>query len=472
VKKKILITTAIDYVNDVIHIGHAYQKILADCVARFERVRRGRENVFFVTGTDEHGQKVYSVAGEKGVSVKDFVDEISKKDKEQQDSLKISYDRFIRTTDEDHKKTATEFFKKVYDAGYIYKDIYKGLYCEGCEAYKTEKDLADGKCPLHPDLQIQIVEEENYFFKFSSFKDFLKDLYEKNPDFVLPGSRYKEMYTFIDTIEDIPITRRKEKLPWGIECPIDKNHVIWVWFDALINYLTFGLQVNSWDDDTEIVHFLGKDNARMHALLWPCMLKAAGYSVPTHIYVNAFLSMNGRKISKSLGNVIAPKDLVEKYGVDPVRYYFLRYGPIVEDSDFSDSHFREVYNADLANGLGNTVARLVKLAEKSDFSLVANKGKNDILSKELSQYFDEFRVDIALQKVWSKLAGLDKHINENSPWSIKDENKLKEVLGYEIGELCNIAKLCEPFIPKTSQKILEIFGNGKVIPAPVLFPRI
>ncbi len=152
-KKKILITTAIDYVNDVIHIGHAYQKILADCVARFERVRRGRENVFFVTGTDEHGQKVYSVAGEKGVSVKDFVDEISKKDKEQQDSLKISYDRFIRTTDEDHKKTATEFFKKVYDAGYIYKDIYKGLYCEGCEAYKTEKDLADGKCPLHPDLQ-------------------------------------------------------------------------------------------------------------------------------------------------------------------------------------------------------------------------------------------------------------------------------------------------------------------------------
>ncbi len=173
-----------------------------------------------------------------------------------------------------------------------------------------------------------------------------------------------------------------------------------------------------------------------------------------------------------MGNVIAPKDLVEKYGVDPVRYYFLRYGPIVEDSDFSDSHFREVYNADLANGLGNTVARLVKLAEKSDFSLVANKGKNDILSKELSQYFDEFRVDIALQKVWSKLAGLDKHINENSPWSIKDENKLKEVLGYEIGELCNIAKLCEPFIPETSQKILEIFGNGKVILAPVLFPRI
>jgi methionyl-tRNA synthetase len=279
------------------------------------------------------------------------------------------------------------------------------------------------------------------------------------------------MYAFIDTIEDIPITRRKEKLPWGIECPIDKNHVIWVWFDALINYLTFGLQVNSWDEDTEIVHFLGKDNARMHALLWPCMLKAAGYSIPTHVYVNAFLSMNGKKISKSLGNIVAPKDLVERYGADPVRYYFLRYGPIIEDSDFSESHFQEVYNADLANGLGNTVARLAKLAEKSDFSLTAEKEKKDTFL-ELSQYFDEFRVDLALQKIWSKLANLDKHINKNAPWSIKNNDKLREVLEYEIGELCNIAELCKPFIPGTSEKILKIFRSGKISSAPLLFPRI
>ena len=185
-KKKILITTAIDYVNDVIHIGHAYQKILADCVARFERIRRGSENVFFVTGTDEHGQKVYNVAKERGVDVKEFVDEISKKDQEQQDSIQISYDRFIRTTDGDHKKTAEDFFRKVYGAGYIYKNNYKGLYCEGCESYKTEKDLINGRCALHPGLEIQAVEEENYFFKFSSFKDFLRTLYEKNPDFVFP----------------------------------------------------------------------------------------------------------------------------------------------------------------------------------------------------------------------------------------------------------------------------------------------
>lgn len=471
-KKKILITTAIDYVNDVIHIGHAYQKILADCVARFERIRRGKENTFFVTGTDEHGQKVYNVAKETGTEIKAFVDDIAKKDQEQQDSLNISYDRFIRTTDEDHIKLSSEFFKKVYDAGYIYKGTYKGLYCEGCEAYKTEKDLVDGKCSLHPNGEIQVVEEENYFFKFSQFRDFLKDLFDKNPDFVLPKQRYSEMYSFIDKIEDIPVTRRKEKLPWGVECPIDSNHVIWVWFDALVNYLTFGLQVGAWDVGTEIVHFLGKDNARMHALLWPCMLKAAGYELPTHIYVNAFLSLNGKKISKSLGNVISPKDLVGKYSVDPVRYYFLRYGPIVEDSDFSDQHFKSVYNGDLANGLGNTVARLAKLAERSSLSFTVNTNESDNLSQELTQAFDQFRVDIALQNLWSQLADLDKHINKNEPWGIKEENKLKKVLDYEVKKLCEIAKALEPFIPATSKKILDIFGSEKVTAPPSLFPRL
>jgi methionyl-tRNA synthetase len=471
-KKKILITTAIDYVNDVIHIGHAYQKILADCVARFERIRRGKENVFFVTGTDEHGQKVYNIASKEGTDIKKFVDDVAKKDQDQQDSLQISYDRFIRTTDEDHKKFAGEFFKKVYDAGYIYKGIYKGLYCEGCEAYKTEKDLVDGKCPLHPTLEIQVVEDENYFFKFSEFRGFLKDLFDNNPNFVLPKSRFSEMYSFIDKIEDIPVTRRKEKLPWGIKCPIDEDHVIWVWFDALVNYLTFGLEKNAWDKDTEIVHFLGKDNARMHALLWPSMLKVGGYEIPDHIYVTGFLSKDGKKISKSLGNVVAPKDLVEKCGVDPIRYYFLRYGPILEDADFSEDHFKIVYNADLANGLGNTVARLAKLAEKSGLSFAGITNKGDILSKEMTQHFDVFRVDLALQYVWSRLSELDKHINEKTPWAITDEKKLKEVLEFEVGELCAIATLCEPFIPDTSQKILDTFNGEKVTASVGLFPRI
>lgn len=469
-KKKILITTAIDYVNDVIHIGHAYQKILADCIARFERQRRGKENTFFVTGTDEHGQKVFNVAKEKGVDVKDFVDDISKKDQEQQDSLNISYDRFIRTTDEDHKKVASDFFKKVYDAGYIYKGTYKGLYCEGCEAYKTEKELVDGKCTLHPTGEILTVEEENYFFKFSEFRSFLKELFDNNPSFVLPKQRFNDMYAMVEKVEDIPVTRRKEKLPWGIECPIDSNHVIWVWFDALVNYLTYGLQVNTWDSDTQIVHFLGKDNARMHALLWPSMLKAAGYEIPSNIYVNAFLSLNGKKISKSIGNVVSPKELVEKYGTDPVRYYFLRYGPIVEDSDFSEEHFKSVFNGDLANGLGNTVARLFKLSDNAGMSFTVNKTYNDILSQDLTQTLDIFRVDLALEIIWKRLSELDKHINENEPWSIKDELKLNEVLDYEVNELLEIAVLLSPFIPDTSQKILDIFS--KKVSASSLFPRI
>jgi methionyl-tRNA synthetase len=472
VKKKILITTAIDYVNDVIHIGHAYQKILADCVARFERMRRGEENTFFVTGTDEHGQKVYNIAKNKDIDVKKYIDGIAKKDQEQQDSLQISYDRFIRTTDEDHVKVASDFFKKVYDAGYIYKGSYKGLYCEGCEAYKTEKDLVDDRCPLHQGLEIQVVEDENYFFKFSAFKDFLKELFDDNKDFVLPPQRYNEMYAFIDTIEDIPVTRRKEKLPWGIECPVDSDHVIWVWFDALVNYLTFGLEVNAWDEGTEIVHFLGKDNSRMHALLWPSMLKAAGYELPDHVYVNAFLSLNGKKISKSLGNVIAPKVLVDKYGADPIRYYFLRYGPIVEDSDFSEDHFKIVYNADLANGIGNTVARLAKMAEKSGLAFAFDVGENDILNQEFVQFFDEFRVDLAAQYVWSKLSDLDKHINENAPWGIENREKLQEILSYEIRELCVIAKQCAPFMPETSDKILKIFESGEITAPKPLFPRI
>jgi methionyl-tRNA synthetase len=248
--------------------------------------------------------------------------------------------------------------------------------------------------------------------------------------------------------------------------------VIWVWFDALVNYLTFGLQKNIWDKDTEIVHFLGKDNARMHSLLWPCMLKAAGYELPDHIYVNAFLGKDGKKISKSLGNVITPKELVGKYGVDPVRYYFLRYGPIVEDTDFSDEHFKIVYNADLANGLGNTVSRIAKLAEKSGLSFVGITNKEDTLSKEVTQHFDVFRVDLAVQNIWSRLSDLDKHINENTPWAITDEKKLKKVLEFEISELCTIASLCGPFIPDTSKKILDIFRKEKVTASAGLFPRI
>lgn len=472
-KEKVLITTAIDYVNDVIHLGHAYQKMLADCVVRYERLKRGKDKALYVTGTDEHGQKVYKIAQEKGEEIKEYVDKIAKRDQEQQDALNISYDRFIRTTDEDHIKFASQFTQKVYDNGYIYKDTYKGLYCSGCEAYKTEKDLEDGKCPLHPNLEIEEMEEENYFFKLSEFKGFLKEHFDKHPNFVLPPQRFKEMYMFLDDLQDIPITRRKEILPWGIEAPFDKDHVLWVWFDALVNYLTFGHQNNFWDENTKIIHFLGKDNARMHAVLWPAMLEAAGeYVLPTTIYVNAFLSIDGKKISKSLGNIIRPADLVEKYGTDPVRYYFLRYGPIVEDTDYNQSHFEQVYTADLANGLGNTAARLTKLAQKSGFEFPIENIKDSVWEEDWAKPFEECRVDIAAQNIWSRLADLDKHINDNEPWAVEDKDKLKNILTYEINELRIINEIIKPFIPQTSDKISASINKEKITFSDSLFPRL
>ena len=468
--KKILITTAIDYANDVIHIGHAYEKILADSIARYFRLKNGDKNVGFVTGTDEHGSTNEKAAKEKGVPTLQHVTEISQKDQEEIDALNVSYDRFIRTTDEDHKKIATEFFKRSYNNGDIYKGSYEGLYCEGCESYKTLSELNEsGQCLLHPTRQIQKYREENYFFKWAKYSDFLRKLVGSS-DFVVPENRRAEMLGFIEQgIQDIPVTRPKFKLPWGITCPIDDEQVIYVWFDALINYYTFGSQNGFWDEDTEIIHFVGKDIARWHTLLWPAMLKSAGYKLPDKVVVHGFMNLAGEKISKSRGNVIRPSELVEKYGVDTVRYYFLRYGPIVEDVDVSIAHLEEVYNGELANGLGNTVARVAKLAENSGFSFPVSTEGNLSLLEHLET---DFRSDYALQNIWKKLSEIDKHVNENEPWKIKDEAKLKEVLEFEVNGVRNVANLLQPFLPTASEKTKVQFSTEKISAQKPLFPRL
>jgi len=473
-KEKTLITTAIDYTNDVIHIGHAYQKILADCLTRYERHRIGEKNVYFLTGTDEFGTTSEKAAKVSNLKPKDHVDKIAEKDKKQLDSLNISYNRFIRTTDKDHQKIAADFFSRSLRNDDIYKDSYTGLYCEGCEAHKTLTELnEDGQCPLHPTKQIQELEEENYFFRWSKYTDFLKDLVSSK-GFVLPQSRRKEMLSFVKQgIKDIPITRPKYKVSWGIQAPNDSEQVIYVWFDALINYFTAGSQSGFWDKNTKIIHILGKDNVRWHALLWPAMLKSAGYRIPDIIYAHGFINLEGQKISKSLGNVIRPSELVKKYGADAVRYYFLKHGSIVEDVNASIKHLEEVYNSDLANGLGNTVARLARLAEKSglEFEIKPN-GKNIWESEIFKDLRTDFRTDLTILKIWERLSSLDRHINENEPWAIKDKSKLKEVLYYEINELCRIALLVEPFIPETSQKIQKQFSRKKIKSQKGLFPRI
>ena len=462
---KYIVTTAIDYTNDVIHLGHAYQKVLADSYVRFLRQTKGPQNVSFVTGTDEFGQKVEKEAKSRGIETKTFVDEISKKDQNEQDSLNVSYNRFIRTTDLDHQKTAQDFFKKSYENGFIYEGEFQGKYCEGCEEYKTDKNLTDGKCPLHPTKEILITTEKNYFFKWSYFRDFLKKHFDENPQFVLPKSKFNEMYALIDEIEDIPVTRRKENLNWGIECPIDSGHVIYVWFDALINYYTFAKE--DWNnEDTNVIHFLGKDNAKFHALLWPAMLKSVDLKIPTTIYVNSFLSLNGQKISKSLGNIIRPTELVEKYGTDAIRYYLLKFGPIVDDADFSENHLIEVYNGELANGIGNTLSRVFALAKKNeiDFTIPTS------ISISLNSEFENFRPDRCIETIFEKVSEINRDINAKEVWKIEDKDKVRElILGY-LNELYFITQNLKPFIPNTCEKILNSFENKFNITN--FFPRI
>lgn len=458
---KFYITTAIDYTNDIIHLGHAYQKVLADVLARYHR--QIGDKTFFLTGTDEHGSKSEQAAKEKGKTPKQFVDEISKKDQEQQDALNISYDRFIRTTDPDHKELVRNFWLKVKKNGDIYKGKYKGLYCVGCESYKTESEIVDGKCTLHPTKDLQNVTEENHFFRWSKYADFLKEHIEKHPEFVQPKERKNEMLSFLEQgLQDITISRQKDKVSWGIPVPDDPDQVIYVWFDALINYISGA--PDFWPAD---IHILGKDNARWHVLLWPAMLKSAGYDLPKMVYVHSFFSIDGQKISKSLGNVIRPTDFVKNYTVDGARYYLIKHGPLIEDVDIRLEHVKEVYNADLANNLGNLVARVAKLAEANniEFPGLARGPLTKLKTLE------EFRFSDALTNIWDKITSANKFIDENKPWEQKGE-VLEDTLTHLVGEIREIGTLLASFLPETAEKIEKQFAGPKIKTGKPLFPRL
>lgn len=466
---KFYITTAIDYVNDTIHIGHAFQKIAADVLARYYRIKLGKENVFFLTGTDEYGQKAEKTAIVEGISPQELVKKISDSDQKQQDALNISYDRFIRTTDPDHTQIAQEIWNRVKKSDDIYLGEYTGLYCEGCEAYYKEEDLINGKCSFHPNKEIKKVTEKNYFFKWSKYKDFLIDHIKNNPDFISPTHRANEMLEFAKNIEDIPISRSNFK--WGVPVPDDSEQIMYVWFDALTNYLTgVGFLGNKklfekfWPAD---IHILGKDNLRWHALLWPAMLKSAGIELPKTILVNGFLNLNGQKISKSLGNVIRPTDWVTKYGVDAVRYYLLRYTNITEDSDVSEGKLKQAYNSDLANGLGNLVARVAKLCEKNNIEARATR---QIWCSDVEKSLSGCKFDEALKAVWVLITESDRKINEDKPWELEGE-KLSKILNDLVRRIQEIGFNLQPFLPETSEKILKQF-SGKIKSGESLFPRL
>jgi methionyl-tRNA synthetase len=477
--KNFYLTTTLPYVNAEAHLGHALEFVRADVIARYHK--HIGENVFFNTGTDEHGIKIYKKALEKGQDPKEFVDFYAGKFKELLKLLGISEDiNFVRTTDDYHIKSAQEFWKACDKNGYIYKKAYKIKYCVGCELEKTDSELVNGKCPDHANLEVELIDEENYFFKFSAFQEKLLEYYDKTPDFVLPESRQNEIKNFVKSgLQDFSISRLKEKMPWGIEVPGDPNQVMYVWFDALVNYIS----VIGWPNDLEkfnkwhvdnggMVQYCGKDNLRQQSAMWQAMLLAAGLPNSRKIVIDGFITgPGGVKMSKSLGNVVSPLELINEYGTDALRYYVLREVHPFEDTSFSREVFKDSYNANLANGLGNLVSRVMKMAETNLSEPV--KVENSKIPAEFFDYLEKFDAQKASDVVWAIIAEADKYIQETQPFKLvkTDKEKGQEIIKDLVGRISLVADMLSLLLPDTSKKILELVKTNKAPTIPLFLRK-
>ncbi len=473
-KKTFYVTTPIYYVNDLPHIGHAYSTVGADALARFKRMD-GYE-VYFLTGTDEHGQKIAKAAKEKGLEPKQLADQVVERFKEAWKSLGITCDRFIRTTDEDHRAAARAFFKKVMDAGYIYKGDYEGWYCLPDEKFLLDSEVTDAKCP-DCGRPVERIKEENYFFKMSAFQKPLEQHLEGHPGFIQPESRRKELFNnFIQPgLADVSITRSTVK--WGIPAPVPEETVIYVWFDALVNYLTalgwpegenFG---KFWPADVQLI---GKDILRFHTTIWPTALMAAGLPLPKKIFGTGFINMGGEKMSKSLGNVVNPMEIIGKYGPDALRYYLLREVVFGLDGTFTTEAFELRFNGDLANDLGNLVHRSLTMLEKYFEGVVPKPGPAGDLERQLSQLgtgysakarssMDQLEFHGALAQAWELVKRANKYIEESAPWKAAKEgeegNEKLATLMYSLAESLRVTALSiAPFLPFTAQAIWGQLG--------------
>ncbi len=465
-------TTAIPYVNASPHIGQALEFVQADVIARYHRLLG--DDTRFLTGTDENAHKNYLVAKEQNIPVEDFVEKHTNEFLGLLERLQISNDDFIRTTDQRrHWPGVYEFWQKAIENGDIYKKKYEGLYCVGCEAFVTGKDLKEGLCPVHQKPP-EKVSEENYFFRLSKYQKELEELISTDELRVIPESRKNEVLSFIRSgLEDLSISRDRKRVPWGIPVPDDSSQTIYVWYDALTNYISalgYGSEDESLFDKywPANVHVIGKDIVRFHAVYWPAFLLSAGLPLPKQILVHGFFTVEGQKMSKTIGNVLNPIEIIDEYGTEALRYYLLKRGALFTDGDFSVKRFEEIYNADLANGLGNLVSRVAKLCEKSKLKFVLSEPRSCIKENEK---LDAYKFNEALEEIWKKIAKLDKFIDEKKPWELKSA-KLRDVLSFPIEEIRKIGVLLEPFLPETAKKIQKRFAGPEIRSAEPLFPRI
>jgi methionyl-tRNA synthetase len=477
-KNKFYVTTPIYYVNAKPHIGHAYTTIAADVLARFYRQQLGDKNVFFLTGTDEHGLKIQREAEKAGKNPQEFVDGIAGEFKNLWDKLDIKYDNFIRTTDEDHKKAVQKVLQVLYDKKAIYKGEYEGLYCVACEQFINESDLVDGNCPDHGTVP-EKMKEDSYLLKLTDIQVELIKKIESDEFRITPEKYKKEILSFLQsqTLRDVSVSRKN--VSWGIPMPFDETHTAYVWVDALLNYLT-GL---GWDGDEKNipelwpadVQLIGKDILRVHATIWPAILLHLGIELPKNLFTHGHILSGGKKMSKTLRNVISIDEMLEKFGVDGTRYLLLSAGTFGEDVDVTMERLVEKYNADLANGLGNLVSRVLKLSQQLEGKLAQYVDKEYIEREPTKKFYDIYLKDVklntALVQIWEVLVKDNKFIEDKKPWELAKENKdkFKEVMKKPLSDLNLISELLAPFLPETSEKIKKALETKKVEP---LFQRI
>lgn len=493
---KFYITTPIYYVNDIPHIGSAYTTIAADVLARWHKLNGDR--TFFLTGTDEHGAKIETKAREAGKEPQVFVDAIADKFKTTWQNMNISNDRFIRTTETEHIKAVQASLQYMYDKGDIYQGRYEGLYCKGCEQFKSERDLVDGKCTDHGTVP-EKMSEDCYMFKLAKYKDELLEKIKNDELKINPPERKNEVASFYERegLNDIAFSRKN--VSWGIPLPWDENQTAYVWADAFLNYLTGlgwqgpdtprpadarrpsqeGNQFELWPAD---LHLMSKDILRVHSTIWPAMLLSLDLPLPKEIFVHGFFLVDGKKMSKSLGNVIRPEEMIKRYGVDATRYLLISATPFGHDGDVSWEKFDIKFNSDLANGLGNLVARVSNLLEKNEISINLDF---DVLSRASSpdgmktgKYNDYktamagCRLDTALTAIWQEIKKADEHLTANAPWKMVDKEEIKKVLASTAQDIYEIAWLLEPFMPTAAKTIKEQFSEKNVKKGESLFPRI